>query len=131
MSLNATIDNIISSLFSDTLISGLTLTQDATYTSNVVSGQDLSTGTFTRSQTDTSIQLIQLDYSVGEVAASNGQILSDDSRFFIRPVSGVELTAMKDDTITLESKAYKVKAVREHALGSTKFCYEIQAEVLA
>lgn len=131
MTLNTTVDAIIESLFDNSLIPGLTLTQDATYNAVTAGTFNISTGAYTPSTSSTSIKLIDAEFLKGEIAGSNGQVLTEDSLFYVRPVSGVTLDAMKDDTITLGSKVYRVKEVERKALGSTRLCFIIRAEAMS
>ena len=121
MSINSTVDSIISSLMADTLVGGLTLTKSATYNKRVAGAYTPLTG----AQAST-IKVVEKQYSASEVKNSNGYILESDKRFLLRPVSGVDPRDTIDDFLTIDSRDYRIIECQQTTLGSTDLLWEIQ-----
>jgi hypothetical protein len=130
MSLNTQIDNIVKQLFDGTLVSGLDLTRSATYRKSTPGSMNFSTGQLQESYVDVSIKLIARQFNTSEVAKSDGRIRTNDCEFMLRPLTGVELEDMQDDTIILDSKNYRVKSAEKRSLGDKDLVFVIHGEAL-
>ena len=126
MSINSTVDSIISSLMADTLVGGLTLTKSVTYNKRVAGAYTPLTGAQALTDTTSTIKVVEKQYSVSEVKNSNGYILESDKRFLLRPVSGVDPRDTIDDFLTIDSRDYRIIECQQTTLGSTDLLWEIQ-----
>lgn len=126
MSVNSNVDSILDSLLSDTLVSGLTLTQSATFTKRIPGAYTPLTGAQAVTDTTSTVNVLTSSYSATEVYHSNGAILNTDRKFLLRPVSGVDITDLSDDTVTVDSRVYNIMSASQQSMGSTDLIWEVQ-----
>ena len=126
MSVNSNVDSILDSLLSDTLVSGLTLTQSATFTKRIPGAYTPLTGAQAVTDTTSTVNVLTSSYSATAVSPSNGAILNTDRKFLLRPVSGVDITDLSDDTVTVDSRVYNIMSASQQSMGSTDLIWEVQ-----
>ena len=126
MSLNTTVSSIISKVFDNTLVGGLTLSKTATYTTQTQGSYAPLTGAITNSTSNQTVNIIEKDYSASEVSDSNGLVLDSDKKVLMSPLSGVNISASVNDKVSIDSRDYKIMNVKNVQLGSTNLLWELQ-----
>ena len=130
MSLNSDIAILFDQLFNNTLVSGLTLAEDATYTKVLPGAYDTTTGGFSASTTDpVTIKVIRRAYKSREIESSGGMIALSDIRVYLKPVAGLDFSNYRDDYIIYDGNKHQIKNVKRHDLGPTKLVIEMQLAV--
>ena len=74
MGLNTVASNLISKTFANTLVSGLTLSQSATWVKRPAGTYAPLTGVMSQTESNVSIDAIELAYTTSEILASGGSI---------------------------------------------------------
>ena len=131
MSLNTVLSDIIGKVFDDTLVSGLSLTQSATYISkNRKKAFDVSKGTFLAEDSRVAIKVVPEKLISNPVVFDQGTIQGNQSVLYFRPIDKISLEVMTDDQICLDSLHDKLIPVEELKLGDTVLTYKAMVEVV-
>ena len=126
MSLNTVASNLISKTFANTLVSGLTLSQSATLVKRTAGTYTPLTGAMTQTETNVSIDAVELAYSTSEILASGGSIRNMDRRIIVKPVTGLDIEDSAGDAITIGSRTYSILSVSRSLLGTTELVWDCQ-----
>ena len=124
MSLNAVIDNLVSDVFQNKLVSGLTITDSGTYRRVTTGTFDASTRTLSKTKDEIPINIIKSDSTSTEDAQLRQ---SNTITFIVRPIEGVLPEQGIDDELVVGGVEYKVVNVSKASLGSTSLMYKITA----
>jgi len=126
MSVNTTVSDVISKVFDNSLISGLTLGKDATYTQQGQGTYNPLTGGITNSESDSTVKVIEEEYSSGEISDSNGAITNADRKFLMVPITGVKAHDVVNDKLTIDAREYQIVGVTKKEMGGTNLVWELQ-----
>jgi len=126
MGLNAVASNLISKTFDNTLVSGLTLSQSATWVKRTAGTYAPLTGAMTQTEANVSVNAIEQDYSTSEILASGGAILNMDRKILVKPVTDVDIEDAVGDSITLGSRTHRVLSISRVVLGSDEIMWDCQ-----
>ena len=135
--LNTIVDDLVTKVFDNTLVSAAELSISATYKSVVTGSYNPSTGSITRTESDVAVKIIKRNENTtgiggisGVAQASNTSSVNENVdylEFLVRPVSGVLPNQGIDDELTVDSKVYKILDVQSVNMGSTRLLYKIKA----
>ena len=135
--LNNIVDDLVTKVFNNTLVSAAELSIDATYKSVVTGAYDPSTATLGRTENDIAVKIIKKGENttgIGGISgvsqattSSSGNENVDYLEFLVRPVTGVLPNQGIDDELTVDSKVYKILDVQSVNMGSTRILYKIKA----
>ena len=126
MGLNTVASNLISKTFDNTLVSGLTLSQSATWVKRTAGTYTPLTGAMSQTETNVTIKAIEQDYTTSEILASGGAILNMDRKVLVKPVTNVDIEDAVGDSITLGSRTHRILSVSRSVLGSDEIIWECQ-----
>ena len=126
MGLNTVASNLISKTFDNTLVSGLTLSQSATWVKRPAGSYAPLTGVMSQTESNVSIDAIELAYTTSEILASGGSIRNMDRRVMVKPVTGLDIEDSAGDAITIGSRTYNVLSVSRSLLGTTELVWDCQ-----
>lgn len=126
MGLNTIASNLLTKTFANTLVSGLTLSKSATWTKTTAGTFTPLTGGLSRTETDTTINVVETDYTTSEILASGGAILNTDRRILCEPVSGVTFENAVGDSLTISSRTHRILSVNRKVLGSDELIWDCQ-----
>tara|TARA_Y100001951_G_C11283221_1_gene266814 strand:+ start:258 stop:647 length:390 start_codon:yes stop_codon:yes gene_type:complete len=127
MGLNTVASNLISKTFANTLVSGLTLSQSATWVKRTAGTYTPLTGAMgSQTETNVSINVIEQDYSTSEILASGGAILNTDRRVLAKPVTDVDFEDSIGDSLTIGSRTHRILSLRRVILGTDELVWEAQ-----
>jgi len=126
MGLNTVASNLISKTFDNTLVSGLTLSQSATWVKRTAGTYTPLTGAMSQTETNVTIKAIEQDYTTSEILASGGAILNMDRKVLVKPVTDVDIEDAVGDSITLGSRTHRVLSISRVVLGSDEIMWDCQ-----
>jgi len=126
MGLNTVASNLISKTFANTLVSGLTLSQSATWVKRTSGTLAPLTGVMTQTETNVSIDAIELAYTTSEILASGGSIRNMDRRVMVKPVTDLDIEDSAGDSLTIGSRTYSILSVSRSLLGTTELVWDCQ-----
>jgi hypothetical protein len=126
MGLNTVASNLISKTFDNTLVSGLTLSQSATWVKRTAGTYTPLTGAMSQTETNVTINAIEQDYTTSEILASGGAILNMDRKVLVKPVTDVDIEDAVGDSITLGSRTHRVLSISRVVLGSDEIMWDCQ-----
>ena len=126
MSINTTVSNIVGKVFDNSLVGGLVLGKSATYTTQSQGTYNPLTGGINNSTADSSVNVIEQEYSSREIADSNGAITNADRRFLMVPISGIKAHEVINDSLTVDNRKYQIMAVTKKSMGDTNLVWELQ-----
>jgi hypothetical protein len=127
MGLNTVASDLISKTFANTLVSGLTLSQSATWVKRTVGTYVPLTGAMSsQTETNVSVNVIEADYTTSEILASGGSINNMDRRILVEPVTGVDIEDAVGDDVTIGSRIHRILSVSRIVLGSDELLWDVQ-----
>ena len=127
MGLNTVASNLISKTFDNTLVSGLTLSQSATWVKRTAGTYTPLTGAMSsQTETNVTVNAIEMEYSTSEILESGGQVRNMDRRILVKPVTDVDIEDANGDSITIGSRTYTILSVSRSMLGSTELVWDCQ-----
>jgi len=127
MGLNTVATDLISKTFANTLVSGLTLSQSATWVKRPAGTYVPLTGAMTsQTEANVAIDAIELAYTTSEILASGGSIRNMDRRVMVKPVTGLDIEDSAGDSVTIGSRTYTVLSVSRSLLGTTELVWDCQ-----
>ena len=127
MGLNTVASNLISKTFDNTLVSGLTLSQTATWVKRPAGTYTPLTGAMaSQTESNVTVNAIEMEYNSSEILESGGQVRNMDRRSLVKPVSGVDVEDANGDSITIGSRTYTVLSVDRTMLGTTELVWDCQ-----
>ena len=126
MGLNTVASNLISKTFDNTLVSGLTLGVSATWVKRTSGSYNPLTGVMTQTDTNVSINAVEMAYTTSEILASGGAIRNMDRRVLVKPVTGLDIEDASGDSITIGSRTYCVLSIDRGMLGDTELVWDCQ-----
>jgi hypothetical protein len=127
MGLNTVASNLINKTFSNTLVSGLTLSQTGTWVKRTAGTYTPLTGAIaTQSETDVSIKVIEQEYTTSEILASGASINNYDRKILVEPVTGVDIEDAVGDSITIGSRNHRILSVNRSTLGTDELMWVCQ-----
>ena len=127
MGLNTVATDLISKTFANTLVSGLTLSQSATWVKRPAGTYVPLTGAMTsQTEANVAIDAIELAYTTSEILASGGSIRNMDRRVMVKPVTGLDIEDSAGDSLTIGSRTYIVLSVRRVVLGTDSLIWDVQ-----
>ncbi len=127
MGLNTVASNLISKTFSNTLVSGLTLSRSATWVKRTAGTYTPLTGVVaSQTETNVTIKAIEQEYSTSEILASGGAISNMDRRIYVKPVTGVDVEDAVGDSITIGSRTQRIMSVSLIVLGTDELIWSCQ-----
>ena len=135
--LNTLVDDLVTKVFDNTIVSAAELSISATYKSVVTGAYNQASGAITRTESDIAVKIIKRNENTTGIGGISGvsQASSTSSanenvdylEFLVRPVSGVLPNQGIDDELTVDSKVYKILDVQSVNMGSTRILYKIKA----
>ena len=135
--LNTLVDDLVTKVFDNTLVSAAELSISATYKSVATGAYNPASGAITRTESDIAVKIIKRNENTTGIGGISGvsQASSTSSanenvdylEFLVRPVSGVLPNQGIDDELTVDSKVYKILDVQSVNMGSTRILYKIKA----
>ena len=135
--LNKIVDDLVTKVFDNTLISAAEISIDATYKSVVTGAYNPATASLGRTETEVAVKIIKRGENTtglggisGVAQASlstSGNENVDYLEFLVRPVTGVLPNQGIDDELTVDSKIYKILDVQSVNMGNTRILYKIKA----
>ena len=126
MGLNTVTSNLISKTFDNTLVSGLTLSQSATWVKRTAGTYNPLTGAITQTESNVSINAIEMDYTSSEILESGGAVRNMDRRVLVKPVTDLNIEDANGDSITIGSRTYTVLSINRTILGTTELVWDCQ-----
>ena len=127
MGLNTVASNLISKTFDNTLVSGLTLSQTATWVKRPAGTYTPLTGAMaSQTESNVTVNAIEMEYNSSEILESGGQVRNMDRRILVKPVSGVDVEDANGDSITIGSRTYTVLSISRSMLGTTELVWDCQ-----
>ena len=127
MGLNTVASNLISKTFDNTLVSGLTLSQTATWVKRPAGTYTPLTGAMaSQTETNVTVNAIEMEYTTSEILESGGQVRNMDRRILVKPVSTVDIEDANGDSITIGSRTYTVLSISSSMLGTTELVWDCQ-----
>ena len=127
MGLNTVASNLISKTFDNTLVSGLTLSQTATWVKRPAGTYTPLTGAMaSQTETNVTVNAIEMEYTTSEILESGGQVRNMDRRILVKPVSTVDIEDANGDPITIGSRTYTVLSISRSMLGTTELVWDCQ-----
>jgi hypothetical protein len=127
MGLNTVASSLISKTFANTLVSGLTLSQTATWVKRPAGTYTPLTGVMaSQTLSNVTIDAIELAYTTSEILASGGSIRNMDRRVMVKPVTGLDIEDSAGDSITIGSRTFTVLSVSRSLLGTTELVWDCQ-----
>ena len=126
MGLNTVATNLISKTFANTLVSGLTLGVSATWVKRTAGTYNPLTGAMTQTDTNVSINAVEMAYNTSEILASGGAIRNMDRRVLVKPITGLDIEDANGDSITIGSRTYNVLSISRSMLGDTELVWDCQ-----
>ena len=127
MGLNTVASNLISKTFDNTLVSGLTLSQTATWVKRPAGTYTPLTGAMaSQTETNVTVNAIEMEYTTSEILESGGQVRNMDRRILVKPVSTVDIEDANGDSITIGSRTYTVLSISRSMLGTTESVWDCQ-----
>jgi hypothetical protein len=120
MGLNTVASNLINKTFSNTLVSGLTLSQTGTWVKRTAGAMA------TQSETDVSIKVIEQEYTTSEILASGASINNYDRKILVEPVTGVNIEDAVGDSITIGTRTHRILSVNRSTLGTDELMWVCQ-----
>tara|TARA_Y100001963_G_scaffold160024_1_gene267146 strand:+ start:3659 stop:4048 length:390 start_codon:yes stop_codon:yes gene_type:complete len=127
MGLNTVASNLISKTFDNTLVSGLTLSQSATWIKRTAGTYTPLTGAMSsQTETNVTVNAIEMEYSTSEILESGGQVRNMDRRILVKPVTDVDIEDANGDSITIGSRTYNILSISRSMLGSTELVWDCQ-----
>ena len=127
MGLNTVASNLISKTFDNTLVSGLTLSQTATWVKRPAGTYTPLTGAMaSQTESNVTVNAIEMEYNSSEILESGGQVRNMDRRILVKPVSGVDVEDANGASITIGSRTYTVLSVDRTMLGTTELVWDCQ-----
>ena len=126
MGLNTVASNLISKTFDNTLVSGLTLSQSATWVKKTAGSYNPLTGASGQTTSNVSINVIEQDYTTSEILAAGGAILNMDRRVLVKPVTGADFEDSIGDALTIGSRSHRILSVRRVVLGTDSLIWDVQ-----
>ncbi len=127
MGLNTVASNLISKTFDNTLVSGLTLSQSATWVKRTVGTYTPLTGVIaSQTETNVTVNIIEQDYTTSEILASGGSINNMDRRILVEPVTGVDIENAVGDSLTFGGRTHRILSVSRVVLGSDQLLWDVQ-----
>ena len=127
MGLNTVATNLINKTFDNTLVSGLTLSQSATWVKRPAGTYVPLTGAMSsQTESNVTINAVELAYTTSEILASGGAIHNMDRRLMVKPVTGVDIEDSAGDSITIGSRTFTVLSVSRSLLGTTELVWDCQ-----
>ena len=127
MGLNTVASNLISKTFDNTLVSGLTLSQTATWVKRPAGTYTPLTGAMaSQTETNVTVNAIEMEYTTTEILESGGQVRNMDRRILVKPVSTVDIEDANGDSITIGSRTYTVLSISRSMLGTTELVWDCQ-----
>ncbi len=127
MGLNTVASNLISKTFDNTLVSGLTLSQTATWVKRPAGTYTPLTGAMaSQTETNVTVNAIEMEYTTSEILESGGQVRNMDRRILVKPVSTVDIEDANGDSITIGSRTYTVLSISRSMLGTTELVWDCQ-----
>ena len=126
MGLNTVASNLISKTFDNTLVSGLTLGVSATWTKRTSGTYNPLTGAMTQTDTNVSINAIEMAYTSSEILESGGAVRNMDRRILVKPVTSLDIEDAVGDSITIGSRTYSILSIDRGMLGDTELVWDCQ-----
>ena len=126
MGLNTVASNLISKTFDNTLVSGLTLSQSATWVKRTAGSYNPLTGAMTQTDTNVSINAIEMAYTSSEILESGGAVRNMDRRILVKPVTSLDIEDAVGDSITIGSRTYNILSIDRSMLGTTELVWDCQ-----
>ena len=127
MGLNTVASNLISKTFDNTLVSGLTLSQTATWVKRPAGTYTPLTGAMaSQTETNVTVNAIEMEYTTTEILESGGQVRNMDRRILVKPVSAVDIEDANGDSITIGSRTYTALSISRSMLGTTELVWDCQ-----
>ena len=127
MGLNTVASNLISKTFDNTLVSGLTLSQTATWVKRPAGTYTPLTGAMaSQTESNVTVNAIEMEYNSSEILESGGQVRNMDRRILVKPVSTVDIEDANGDSITIGSRTYTVLSISRSMLGTTELVWDCQ-----
>lgn len=130
MNYSAQLNAVISKVFSNSIAPGLALSQKVTYRKVIPGSFDITTGSFTDSVVEQEVDAVRVDEAQSGVTDTQGPALTESAKFYIKPLSGVILSAVKDDKIIISGAEYTITEVAQESLGGTHIILIIKASAL-
>ena len=130
MSINTQVSGLISKLFSNNLAQGLSVSTAAIYRKILPGAFNVSTGEFDYTISDTEIDVLRVEESQVGVTDWQGPALTEGATFYIKPPSGVSLSASKDDKIIFSGVEYSIISVSQESFGGTGLVFIVKAVAL-
>ena len=127
MGLNTVASDLISKTFDNTLVSGLTLSQSATWVKRTAGTYvPLSGAMSSQTESNVTVNVIEKDYTTSEILASGGSINNMDRRLLVKPVTGVDIENAVGDDVTIGSRTHRILSVSRIVLGSDDLLWDVQ-----
>ncbi len=126
MGLNTVASNLISKTFDNTLVSGLTLGVTATWVKRTSGSYNPLTGAMTQTETNVSINAIEMAYTSSEILESGGAVRNMDRRILVKPVTSLDIEDAVGDSITIGSRTYSILSIDRGMLGDTELVWDCQ-----
>ena len=127
MGLNTVASNLISKTFGNTLVSGLTLSQSATWVKRTAGTYTPLTGAIgSQTETNVTVNVIEQDYTTSEILASGGSINNMDRRILVKPVTGVDIEDSSGDSLTVGTRTHRILSVSRVVLGTDELVWDVQ-----
>ena len=126
MGLNTVASNLISKTFDNTLVSGLTLGVTATWVKRTSGSYNPLTGAMTQTDTNVTINAIEMAYTSSEILESGGAVRNMDRRILVKPVTSLDIEDAVGDSITIGSRTYSILSIDRGMLGDTELVWDCQ-----
>ena len=126
MGLNTVASNLISKTFDNTLVSGLTLGVTATWVKRTAGSYNPLTGAMTQTDTNVTINAIEMAYTSSEILESGVAVRNMDRRILVKPVPSLDIEDAVGDSITIGSRTYSILSIDRGMLGDTELVWDCQ-----
>ena len=98
----------------------------ATWVKRTAGSYNPLTGVMTQTDTNVSINAVEMAYTTSEILASGGAIRNMDRRVLVKPVTGLDIEDASGDSITIGSRTYSVLSIDRGMLGDTELVWDCQ-----
>ena len=80
----------------------------------------------TQTDTNVSINAIEMAYTSSEILESGGSVRNMDRRILVKPVTSLDIEDAVGDSITIGSRTYSILSIDRGMLGDTELVWDCQ-----
>ena len=80
----------------------------------------------TQTDTNVTINAIEMAYTSSEILESGGAVRNMDRRILVKPVTSLDIEDAVGDSITIGSRTYSILSIDRGMLGDTELVWDCQ-----